>query len=102
MLHVRLRHHALQVKFPRRIFLIRGALYNASQYAGMVRMWIVGNHEDRDINSRDGFLFECIERLGDHANRCFDAINRVFSWLPVAATIEDAIFCVHGGEARAR
>lgn len=44
-----------------------------------------------------GFLFECIERLGDQAERVFDCINNVFSWLPLAATIEGAIFCVHGG-----
>lgn len=48
--------------------------------------------------SADGFLFECIERLGDQAERVFDCINNVFSWLPLAATIEGAIFCVHGGE----
>ena len=65
--------------------------------AGELLLYAAGNHEDRDINARDGFLFECIERFGEHAERCFNAINSVFSWLPVAATIEDSIFCVHGG-----
>eukprot|EP00656_Telonema_subtile_P020074 TRINITY_DN21245_c0_g1_i3.p1 TRINITY_DN21245_c0_g1~~TRINITY_DN21245_c0_g1_i3.p1 ORF type:complete len:882 (+),score=225.94 TRINITY_DN21245_c0_g1_i3:78-2723(+) len=74
---------ALKVKFPNRVFLIRG------------------NHEDRDINARDGFLFECLERLGsDIAERAFDAFNAAFAWLPVAASIEGAIFCVHGGPGR--
>eukprot|EP00657_Telonema_sp_P-1_P011798 TRINITY_DN7360_c0_g1_i1.p2 TRINITY_DN7360_c0_g1~~TRINITY_DN7360_c0_g1_i1.p2 ORF type:complete len:110 (-),score=48.64 TRINITY_DN7360_c0_g1_i1:25-354(-) len=55
----------------------------------------------RDSNSRDGFLFECFERLGaDHAERAFNAFNSAFAWLPIAAHIQHAIFCVHGGPGR--
>eukprot|EP00914_Ancora_sagittata_P024837 GHVO01049559.1.p1 GENE.GHVO01049559.1~~GHVO01049559.1.p1 ORF type:complete len:879 (-),score=113.27 GHVO01049559.1:304-2940(-) len=73
---------ALKCKYPRQIHLIRG------------------NHEDSAINSIYGFKDECKRRLRedpDHIESCWERFNRVFEWLPVGATIEDRILCIHGG-----
>ncbi|CAD8051557.1 unnamed protein product [Paramecium primaurelia] len=73
---------ALKVRYPESIHLIRG------------------NHEDKWINYQFGFSEECSQRLDedpDDDNSVFARINRLFEWLPLAAIIEDKIFCVHGG-----
>lgn len=79
---------ALKVKFPTRIFMIRG------------------NHEDININRAYGFENECAKKLdeftGDQSS-AFMAINEAFDYLPLAALIEtpkDRIFCCHGGISR--
>lgn len=68
----------LKLQFPHRVFLVRG------------------NHEDAEVNEHFGFKRECTARL-KHGEEIWRAVNHVFDNLPVAALIENAIFCVHGG-----
>jgi hypothetical protein len=56
-----------------------------------------GNHEARDINSRDGFEKECLIKWDYEV---FDAFSTSFAALPLATIIENQIFVVHGGLAR--
>ncbi len=73
---------ALKVKYPLQVHLLRG------------------NHEDRWINNAFGFGDECAGRLGEDMgdpDSVFSKINEVFDWLPLAATIEDRVLCLHGG-----
>ena len=73
---------ALKVKYPDQIHLIRGS------------------HEDRSINALYGFGEECKLRFQEDindSNSIFNNINNVFSWMPLAALVEDKILCVHGG-----
>ena len=73
---------ALKVKYPKQVHLLRG------------------NHEDRWINNAFGFAEECSLRLGEDPNdpmSVFNKVNDVFDWLPLAATIEERIVCLHGG-----
>jgi serine/threonine-protein phosphatase PP1 catalytic subunit len=69
---------AYKIKFPDVIFMLRG------------------NHECAYINRLSGFWDGCLKawlESGAEQWRCFSA---VFNWLPVAAIIEQKIFCVHG------
>ena len=73
---------ALKIKYPEQIHLIRG------------------NHEDRMINDTFGFSDELSSRLEEDPQEpgsVFDRINRLFEYLPLAAIIDDKIFCLHGG-----
>ncbi len=73
---------ALKLKYPDQIFLLRG------------------NHEDRAINAVYGFGDECRLRLHEDiksSDSVYQAINNAFSWLPLAAIIEEKILCIHGG-----
>lgn len=53
-----------------------------------------GNHESRDLGSIYGFLAECGARYGEYI---FEWFIDLFNHLPLAAVINDNIFCVHGG-----
>lgn len=68
---------ALLVKYPDRITLLRG------------------NHEFECINSNHGFKTEVMNKMKN--DDAFYSINRVFDWLPIACTINNSGFCVHGG-----
>lgn len=73
---------ALKIKYPNQIILLRG------------------NHEEKAINLTYGLGEECKKRLNEdinHPDSVFQALNTLFSWMPVAAVIEDRIFCVHAG-----
>lgn len=51
-----------------------------------------------DINALFGFRLECLERLGDPDGIwAWQRINNVFNWLPLAASIEGRVLCMHGG-----
>jgi diadenosine tetraphosphatase ApaH/serine/threonine PP2A family protein phosphatase len=66
----------LTCKYPTRFFLLRG------------------NHECQSIASRYGFKDELSTLYGADL---FDHFIEVFCWMPLAAIVNDSIFCVHGG-----
>jgi hypothetical protein len=68
--------------------------------------WVLlrGNHEARDMNGWVGhygassFLSQCTVAFGDVNGALFyELVNNVFDCMPVAAIINDQVFCCHGG-----
>jgi len=53
-----------------------------------------------DINALFGFRLECLERLGEEFVYVWRRINELFNFLPLAASIEGKILCMHGGIGR--
>lgn len=73
---------AMKALYPNRVFLLRG------------------NHETEEINSVFGFMEECEMKLHEDCNDRYSVyrrINDVFSWLPLAATVQGKLLCLHGG-----
>ncbi|KAH0792176.1 Ser/Thr protein phosphatase [Histomonas meleagridis] len=67
----------MQLLFPQHIYLLRG------------------NHEFEAINDFYGFHSECINNYKSQV--LYDSFNTAFDNLPIAAIIDQKIFCVHGG-----
>lgn len=67
----------LMLKYPTQMYLLRG------------------NHEYRSTNQQYGLFQDCLQTYG-HAGVWY-AINNTFDYLPLAAVIDNQIFCVHGG-----
>jgi serine/threonine-protein phosphatase PP1 catalytic subunit len=65
-----------KIKYPENFFLLRG------------------NHECAQINRIYGFYDECKRR---YSIRLWKVFSDVFNCLPVAALIDEKIFCMHGG-----
>lgn len=66
-----------------------------------------GNHETRDVNGWEdhyaerSFLWQCKDRFGvERGEQVWEHINQVFDRMPLAAVIDNDIFCVHGGVPR--
>ena len=65
-----------KLKYPENFFLLRG------------------NHECSSLNRIYGFYDECKRRYSVKLWRIF---TDTFNWMPVAAIVQDKIFCMHGG-----
>jgi diadenosine tetraphosphatase ApaH/serine/threonine PP2A family protein phosphatase len=68
--------YSLKILFPEKVYLLRG------------------NHEFKNMSESYDFRREC---LGRFLPRVYSSILDSFSYFPVAAIINDRIFCVHGG-----
>lgn len=68
---------ALKVQNPNEVTLIRG------------------NHESRQVTQVYGFYDECLRKYGDA--KVWNAFTQLFDYLPLAALIDNTIFCPHAG-----
>ncbi|XP_055327450.1 uncharacterized protein LOC129580802 [Paramacrobiotus metropolitanus] len=71
----------------------------AQKFLAPDRIWLLrGNHELRNVQKNFTFYDECKKKFGDAVGeKVWNAVNDIFDYLPLAAVIDDEIFCVHGG-----
>ena len=69
---------ALKICHPQQVHLLRG------------------NHEDEAVNALYGFKDECLRRCAEGLI-VWRAVNALFEMMPVAALVDGAVLCVHGG-----
>ena len=67
----------LKIKYPDRVFLLRG------------------NHECASITYQYGFYHECLEKFG--TTTVCEKCCEMFMFLPISAKIGSSIVCMHGG-----
>jgi len=77
---------AMKLMLPQKVFLLRG------------------NHETRDVNGWEehygarSYIAQCRERFGEEIGyKIWESTNQTFDRLPLAAVVDQDIFCVHGG-----
>jgi len=71
---------ALKVALPQKVWLVRG------------------NHEDRSMNEKYGFMEHCYKHLGEeNGKKTFDLMEEAFDQLPIACLVAQRILVVHGG-----
>jgi predicted phosphodiesterase len=68
--------YSLKILFPNHMILLRG------------------NHEFQEMSESYGFRRDCLTRF---LPRVYSSIVDSFSYFPVAAIVNEKIFCVHGG-----
>ncbi|OTF73023.1 hypothetical protein BLA29_000305 [Euroglyphus maynei] len=79
---------------------IECALYLFSMKVLMPKMITLlrGNHEIREIQNKYTYRRELWQKYDQvYGQRFWDLTNRLFDRLPLSATIDDTIFCAHGG-----
>uniref|UniRef100_A0A7S1IGF9 Serine/threonine-protein phosphatase n=1 Tax=Eutreptiella gymnastica TaxID=73025 RepID=A0A7S1IGF9_9EUGL len=67
-------------------------------------IWLLrGNHETRQMRSKagHGFWMQCKTLFGPN-NKVYEALHSVFDCMPLAATVDNVLFCAHGGVPRIR
>ncbi|TKR78011.1 hypothetical protein L596_018887 [Steinernema carpocapsae] len=69
----------LKTRFPKKFHLLRG------------------NHEDAAITVCYGFFNECVAKYGNEGPAVWSNFANVFTYMPIAALINDTVFCAHGG-----
>lgn len=83
-------HHGLEVV----LYLFCCKLLSKKNTFVLIR----GNHELRAIQQAFTFHRECIEKLGPALGaQIWAGINKCFDYMPVAALVDQHIFCCHGG-----